>query len=344
MSDADWVVHDGPQHAFFERLGAVTKEKHVLPGFYHDTLGERDRAVALAEVRTLPARTVRRGRRSASTSRRADRRGFTKDEADALRAAAARRLSPRGLYWGVTRAALALRRHALRRVAGRSRDRIRFRQHAGLRVSQHGIGTHAARPAVRPHLPRLGRLARHPPAQAARRGTVARRDATAAGARPYRCASSTSPPAAAATCSTRSRTPTRVPTRSCCATTARSTSATVPRSSRSAGLGRHRALRQRRCVRPREPRRPSSRARRSASCRGSSNCFPTTRGGAIARRSRRRAAARRLPRLHVPAVAPAARADRARAQEPSRRRGVGDAPAHPGRDGPAGRAAPDSAS
>ena len=44
ISGADWVVHHGPQHAFFERLGAPVKERHVLPGFFHDTLGERDRA------------------------------------------------------------------------------------------------------------------------------------------------------------------------------------------------------------------------------------------------------------------------------------------------------------
>ncbi|HRE17492.1 MAG TPA: lysophospholipase, partial [Rhodocyclaceae bacterium] len=46
ISGADWVVHHGPQHQFFERLGSSIKEKHVLPGFYHDTLGEKDRAQA----------------------------------------------------------------------------------------------------------------------------------------------------------------------------------------------------------------------------------------------------------------------------------------------------------
>ena len=29
------------QHDFFERLGTPIKEKHILAGFYHDTLGER---------------------------------------------------------------------------------------------------------------------------------------------------------------------------------------------------------------------------------------------------------------------------------------------------------------
>lgn len=46
ISGADWVVHRGPQDAFFDRLGSRVKERIVLDGFYHDTLGERDRASA----------------------------------------------------------------------------------------------------------------------------------------------------------------------------------------------------------------------------------------------------------------------------------------------------------
>src|SRR4029434_444109 len=37
ISGADFVVHHGPQHRFFERLGAAIKERQVLPGFFHDT-------------------------------------------------------------------------------------------------------------------------------------------------------------------------------------------------------------------------------------------------------------------------------------------------------------------
>jgi alpha-beta hydrolase superfamily lysophospholipase len=104
MSDTDWVVHHEPQHRFFERLGAVTKEKHVLPGFYHDTLGERDRAVALAKARTFLLALYRRAPERVDATH-ADRHGYTKDEADAL----ARPLpagSPRGAYWRIARAAL----------------------------------------------------------------------------------------------------------------------------------------------------------------------------------------------------------------------------------------------
>jgi len=97
-------VQHAPQHAFFDRLGAARKEKHVLPGFLHDTLGERDRALPLARVRRFVLDLF------ASPPERPDltalhRQGFTKDEADAL-ARALPAFSPRGLYWAATRAAL----------------------------------------------------------------------------------------------------------------------------------------------------------------------------------------------------------------------------------------------
>ena len=41
-------------HEFFERLGAQTKEKLALPGYYHDTLGERDRGELFARMRENP--------------------------------------------------------------------------------------------------------------------------------------------------------------------------------------------------------------------------------------------------------------------------------------------------
>ena len=41
ISGSDWVVHHKPQHDFYNRLGSHIKERHILPGFYHDTLGER---------------------------------------------------------------------------------------------------------------------------------------------------------------------------------------------------------------------------------------------------------------------------------------------------------------
>ena len=51
ISGKDWVVHQEPQNAFFERLGSTIKERHLLPGFLHDTLGERDRKLAIDKIR-----------------------------------------------------------------------------------------------------------------------------------------------------------------------------------------------------------------------------------------------------------------------------------------------------
>lgn len=50
-SGADWVVKQSAQRRFFERLGAGTKEMRVFPGFLHDTFGEKDRHLPIAEAR-----------------------------------------------------------------------------------------------------------------------------------------------------------------------------------------------------------------------------------------------------------------------------------------------------
>ena len=104
LSERDWVVDDRPQHAFFDRLGSATKEKHALKGFYHDTLGERDRAIALARVRRFLLALFERAPERVDLTG-ADRLGFTRDEAESLRAPLSRN-SPRDLYWRATRATL----------------------------------------------------------------------------------------------------------------------------------------------------------------------------------------------------------------------------------------------
>ena len=53
ISGADWVVQQAPQRKFFDRLGSAIKVKLELPGFYHDTLGERDRAPVVAAIRAF---------------------------------------------------------------------------------------------------------------------------------------------------------------------------------------------------------------------------------------------------------------------------------------------------
>jgi alpha-beta hydrolase superfamily lysophospholipase len=101
ISGADFVVHHGPQHRFFERLGSPIKERHVLPGFFHDTFGEKDRALPIAKARsfilTRFAEALQRPSLLAS-----DRSSFTRDEADAL-ASPLPLSSPRGLFWAATR-------------------------------------------------------------------------------------------------------------------------------------------------------------------------------------------------------------------------------------------------
>lgn len=50
-SGADWVVKQPAQRGFFEALGAPRKKMHVFPGFLHDTFGEKDRHLPIAEAR-----------------------------------------------------------------------------------------------------------------------------------------------------------------------------------------------------------------------------------------------------------------------------------------------------
>lgn len=101
ISGADWVVHHGPQHEFFDRLGSPVKEKHVLDGFYHDTFGEAGRQQAIDLARAFILRCFAEAP-SRVDLRDADKRGATFDEADAL----AKPLSPlsaRGMFWALAR-------------------------------------------------------------------------------------------------------------------------------------------------------------------------------------------------------------------------------------------------
>jgi len=106
ISGADWVVHHKPQHQFFEGLGSAIKEKIELPGFFHDTLGERDRTTAVASLRKFLLQRFEVADPPVNLLQ-ADQRGFTADEARTLSAPLSA-LSPRGLYWSVTRAIMKL--------------------------------------------------------------------------------------------------------------------------------------------------------------------------------------------------------------------------------------------
>ena len=106
ISGADFVVHHAPQHRFYERLGAAIKERHVLPGFFHDTLGERDRHVAVEKARGfLSARFAEPLNRPSLLS--ADCVGYTREEADTL-ASPLPLSSPRGLWWAAARSSIGV--------------------------------------------------------------------------------------------------------------------------------------------------------------------------------------------------------------------------------------------
>ena len=106
ISGSDFVVHRGPQDAFFESLGTPVKERHVLPGFYHDTLGEKDRHLALGKARDFILRSF-----AAPPQRRslleADRHGFTKNECDRL-ASPLPWWTPKGIFYRLSRVQLPL--------------------------------------------------------------------------------------------------------------------------------------------------------------------------------------------------------------------------------------------
>ena len=116
VSGADWVVHHGPQFEFFKRLGSAVKEQHLLPGFYHDTLGEKDRHLALDKVRGFITRMFARPFQVASLLQ-ADREGFTKDE-EARLAAPLPVLSPKNLGFASIRLSM--------RTLGRLSEGIRL--------------------------------------------------------------------------------------------------------------------------------------------------------------------------------------------------------------------------
>ena len=106
ISGSDWVVHHAPQHAFYNRLGSRIKERHVLPGFYHDTFGESGREAVFDQMRRFI-----RERFAAAPERSelldAHLHGESRREADEL-ATPLPAFSPRGLFWRGYRALLKL--------------------------------------------------------------------------------------------------------------------------------------------------------------------------------------------------------------------------------------------
>jgi len=106
ISGSDWVVRHAPQHEFFVNLGSSAKERHVLPGFFHDTLGERDRSQALDLIRPFLEKQFAAPEKTIDLTS-ADRSGYTRDEADRLASPLAL-MSPKGLYWAMSRASIRM--------------------------------------------------------------------------------------------------------------------------------------------------------------------------------------------------------------------------------------------
>lgn len=104
ISGADWVVHHKPQHKFYEQLGSPVKERHILKGFYHDTLGETNRKPVIDKARRFIGEQFSSPLSHVSLLD-ADKSGFTRYEADTL-ATPLLPFSFRGLYWALTRFSL----------------------------------------------------------------------------------------------------------------------------------------------------------------------------------------------------------------------------------------------
>jgi len=104
VSGADWVVHHEPQHRFYERLGTPCKERHILEGFYHDTLGEKDRKLAIDKVRNFILERFEEPDKQVSLLT-ADKLSFTRTEADTI-ASPLKRFSLKWFYWQTVRMGL----------------------------------------------------------------------------------------------------------------------------------------------------------------------------------------------------------------------------------------------
>jgi alpha-beta hydrolase superfamily lysophospholipase len=101
ISGADYVVRLQPQHDFFDRLGSPVKEKHVFDGFYHDTLGEKDRGRAIAKAREFIVKRFSEPPVRTSLVD-ADKHGYTRNEFDAL-SQPLPALSPKNLNFAASR-------------------------------------------------------------------------------------------------------------------------------------------------------------------------------------------------------------------------------------------------
>ena len=106
ISGNDWVVHQKPQHDFYNHLGSHIKERHILDGFYHDTLGEQNRALAFEPMRRFIQERFAEAPTAVDMTQ-ADIYGTSRTESDEL-ASPLPKLSLRGIYWSTQRAVIKL--------------------------------------------------------------------------------------------------------------------------------------------------------------------------------------------------------------------------------------------
>ena len=106
ISSADWVVHHKPQHDFYNHLGSHIKERHVMPGFYHDTLGEQNNHLVFDPMRRFIRERFEETLQIVDCTQ-AHIAGPSRVEADEL-ATPLSPYSPRGLFWASYRALMKL--------------------------------------------------------------------------------------------------------------------------------------------------------------------------------------------------------------------------------------------
>ncbi|WP_076073057.1 bifunctional alpha/beta hydrolase/class I SAM-dependent methyltransferase [Sphingomonas montana] len=106
IAGSDYVVRDGPQHAFHDALGTPDKECRTYPGLFHDILGEAARAPVIADMRRFLVDHFARPRTAIDLTG-ADRAGYTKIESDRLSAPLSI-TSAKGAWWSFYRANLRL--------------------------------------------------------------------------------------------------------------------------------------------------------------------------------------------------------------------------------------------
>ncbi len=103
ISGSDYVVRRKPQEVFFKNLSSKTKEIHILEGFYHDTLGEKDRHQAVIKARSFIKNAFNHPIETPNLIT-ADQKGYTADESRAL--AKPEKNLFKQFYWWITKKGL----------------------------------------------------------------------------------------------------------------------------------------------------------------------------------------------------------------------------------------------